>query len=126
MNKGFTLTELLAVIVIISLLTILALPNILDSVRNSKDDVENVTFDIIKQAANLYVQDNESIYEKVNGNVYCIAFEKLVNADYLKSPITDFEDDTDLTFIKTVKVSYYDGFSYEIVDNDKCIPKINE
>ncbi len=126
MNKGFTLTELLAVIVIISLLTILALPNILDSVRNSKDDVENVTFDIIKQAANLYVQDNESIYEKVNGNVYCITFEKLVNADYLKSPITDFEDDTDLTFIKTVKVSYYDGFSYEIVDNDKCIPKINE
>ena len=126
MNKGFTLTELLAVIVIISLLTILALPNILDSVRNSKDDVENVTFDIIKQAANLYVQDNESIYEKVNGNVYCITFEKLVNADYLKSPITDFEDDTDLTFIKTVKVSYYDGFSYEIVDNDKCISKINE
>ena len=117
-EKGFTLVELLAVVLILTLLVLLVWPNISNSVNNKKDDIDNLTLNIIEDATKLYISDNKNYFSKVDGNVYCIALKKLINQDYLKNNIE--YDGEDISDIKTMKVFYEDGFNYVLVDNIDC------
>ena len=65
-TSGFTLLELLGVIIIITLLTLLIFPNIVNSIRSSKGDVDNLTMDLIDNATGLYMSSNTSKYDKLN------------------------------------------------------------
>ena len=105
-EKGFTLVELLAVVLILTLLVLLVWPNISNSVNNKKDDIDNLTLNIIEDATKLYISDNKNYFSKVDGNVYCIALKKLINQDYLKNNIE--YDGEDISDIKTMKVFYED------------------
>ena len=119
-NKGFTLMELLGVIVILSLLMIIVLPNIVNSVRNSSSKTDDATLKLIYDAANLYVSyDNESFPEE-NGNKYVIALSELVNQNMLKSPITLSDSNDDITNTKCVQVTYDNGYKYELKNNGEC------
>lgn len=120
-NNGFTLIELLGVIVILSILIIIVIPKITSSVKNKTGEIDEVTFNIITKATELYLYDNSSSYEEIEGKIYCIPLTNLTENGYLEVPIKSFKDSTDLTNIKTVKVEYDDGYTYIIVDNNKCI-----
>ena len=56
-NKGFTLVELLAVLVILGLLITLAVPNILGVSKNVKEKSYQTKIDIIENAAITYTSD---------------------------------------------------------------------
>ena len=57
-NKGFTLIEVLAVIVIIAIIGGIAIPNVLSTINNSKDVAEKIMIENIKIAA-------QQLYEEV-------------------------------------------------------------
>ena len=57
MKKGFTLTELLAVIAILSILVLLAVPNIIKIYNDSTKSAMEVQENQILDASNLYVTD---------------------------------------------------------------------
>ena len=57
-NKGFTLVELLAVIIVLSLLALLASTSITNIVKDSKNDLYNTQIEIIKAAAETWGSDN--------------------------------------------------------------------
>ena len=118
-KNGFTLIELLGVIVILSLLIVLAFPKIVNSIKSSGDKVDNLTMELINNAADLYISENSSLFEKNNGNVYCVSLTDLIQSGHLKSPIK--LNDEDVSTSKTVKVTYNDGYSYEVVDNNSCV-----
>ena len=54
-NKGFTLTELLAIVVILSIIVVLAAPAISKEVKKSDDETQNIVNEKIENAAHLYI-----------------------------------------------------------------------
>ena len=117
-NKGFTLAELLAVIIIISILTLLVLPSIVNSVRNSSEKIDKVTLNLIYDAADLYVSNHSSDFQKKDGNKYEITLQELIDEKILSYPVK--LADEDITNKKCVEVSYNEGFSYELKEIGTC------
>jgi len=117
-NRGFTLIELLVVIILIAAIVLLVLPNITNSVNNYNINVDKTTLNIIKQATNLYISDNTNSFMKRSENTYCISLNELIEKNYLKNTIQ--YNDQDITNVKVVKVTYENGFNYELVNKTSC------
>lgn len=119
MNKGYTLVELLGVVIILILLTALVLPNVINSIKGSSKNNDDLMEDIIISAAKIYMSDNFQDMHVDNGFTYCIPLTKLVENDYLKTPIK-YNNIDDITGIKAVKITYINSYSYSIVDKAVC------
>ena len=122
MKKGFTLVEMLAVIIIIALLSLIVLPQILNQVGNQKEKVSDVTKNIIYSSAELYLDENISIDPKRTYQTICITLEELVKNEKLEKPLTDYKTGKQIPLNSGVKVSLndYNERVYELVDNQEC------
>ncbi len=120
-NKGFTLAELLGVIVIISLLLILIVPTIINNIAKTKAPSKIASDSVIGTATQQYIDENSNLYPKGKSGKYCIPIQILVDNGYLVSPVKDVETNKDITD-KTVLVTIYSqGTSeYEIKDTTSC------
>ena len=92
-NKGFTLVEILAVIVILGLLVTFAVPNIIKTAKKSKDNMFENKVGMIEKAAELYIEDNHDSVE--SGAVKTIKVSDLLEYNYLKKEKKDCEIGTD-------------------------------
>lgn len=88
-KKGFTLAEVLGVVVILGLLVIVSFPPILNQLKKSQSRLSGATIKLLGSAAELYVDEHPSSYPIKKNNVYCFSLKKLVDTGYLKSPILD-------------------------------------
>ena len=86
-NKGFTLIELLGDIIILSLLTILVFPNVINSIKNSTDKTDSLAIDLINNACDIYILNHPDDFPKDNGNKFSIELSELVDEGLLVSPI---------------------------------------
>jgi len=116
-KKGFTLVELLGVIVLLSLLVMLVIPSIVGSLKKQGNKTDELMLDMIEKAASSYIEDDGSFIDK-NGNSYCITISELVDKEYLKDNV-EYEG-KDITNSKSIQVNYSDGVNFELVDNEKC------
>ena len=116
-DKGYTLIELLGVMMILALLVSFVIPSIINTLKSSTDKKDNLTNDLIINAAEMYVEDNGNEFNVISQKTYCITIDKLVDGNYLKDSVISSNDDKN----KIVKVTYIDKFNYEVVDNDDCI-----
>jgi len=120
-KNGFTLVELIATILILTILFLLIFPNFIGKFKSSSTKTDAATIELVEKSAKLYVEDNPNKYKPVLGNMYCITFQELVDEGYLKSPITLSGSDEDLITTKSVQISYQNQFNYKIKDKDDCI-----
>lgn len=68
-NKGFTLVELLAVLVILIAIMTIAMPTISSSLERTKEQQNQARYEVLESAAELYVTDNKNaIYNKLDTN----------------------------------------------------------
>lgn len=119
-KKGFTLIEILAVVTIMGLLFIIAIPKISNSLNSKKKEIDTTTKTMVINAAKLYINDHHSKFEKEKGKIYCLPIVTLTKHEYLESPVKNITDDVDITNSKSVKISYDDEFKYEIVGKKEC------
>ena len=117
-KKGFTLAEILGVIVIISLLLLLIMPTIINKIAQNGNEANKVSEGLISDAIKIYIE--ETIGTNKPGS-YCIPVQDLVDNGTLVSPVIDVETGEDITN-KTIYVTIDNdkNINYEIVDNDKC------
>lgn len=123
-NKGFTLIEMLAVLVIIILLTSVVVPSIINLITKNKNKLSSQTKEIIYSAASLYLDENNN-YSKSVGNVYCITLASLVNDGKLEAPINDFKTgkEIDLSKVVVAKVNKYSEFEFSFTSSKDCTEK---
>ena len=122
-NRGFTLLELLGVIVILALLTTLVFPSVLSVIKKASNKTDELSMKLISNAVDLFISENKNDYPIVKGNVFCIPLTKLQNTEYLNENILELNEiDVDN---KVVKVTVIDDYDYEIVDKNQCEEQIN-
>lgn len=89
-KKGFTLVEVLAVLVILSLLLILTIPNIRDALTNGKNKINEINKKQIEDAAKIIVDEviycnmteiaKDALKDETSDEISCsIAKTKLIN-----------------------------------------------
>ncbi len=116
MNKGFTLMELLGVIVILGLLLLLLAPNLLEQLNNKKSEVSSAEMEAIKSAADLYIDEHPNNY--TSGTKY-ICLNTLQNSGFLSSKLVeDVTKSTDYNGVKVVINN--DSKTMEIVNTSSC------
>ena len=87
-NKGFTLVELLAVLVILIAIMSIAIPSISSSLERSKSKQDTAKQKILVSAAELYVTDHKNnIINNMGSNNCC----KIIIEDLKKSGYVDEE-----------------------------------
>lgn len=104
MKKGFTLTEMIAVIGIIALMSLMILPKLINQVNNKREEISDATKNMIYNAAELYANSNVATYPKVVNSTYCIKIGTLVELNYLKTPLTDAKTGKDIDLNQGVKI----------------------
>jgi type IV pilus assembly protein PilA len=120
-KKGFTLVELLAVIVILGIILAIAIPNILNLINNSKEQAYESQKKFIIDAAKKYVMANQNLV--FENNVATITLIDLKNEGLLPSTIKnprdgEFDDDT------VVIVTSSNGeTAYDIATPDELLHK---
>lgn len=108
MERGFTLVELLAAIVIVALISILVFPSILNQFTKSKGTVNETAKEAYVNATELYLDNNVNLQQYIVDTKICVSFEVLVNNGNLKEPIKNLETGRNMD-IKTngVQVIYH-------------------
>ena len=123
MKKAFTLAELIGVIIILGLIAIIAFPPILNAIRESENKISEASKEIIYDATSLYVSNNESNFPKINGNVFCVTLNSLVQGEYLPSKVYDATSGNEIPLTNMVEVKYEQNrFSYNL--NNECVEKV--
>jgi type IV pilus assembly protein PilA len=117
MNKGFTLIEMIAVVIIVGLISLVSVPPIVNQLVNKKQEINGVTEQLIYDAAELYIEDNNIVVV----NYECISLDKLVTNGYLKAPIKDAVSGEEISLTKYVKATKTNTQEYNYTLTDKCI-----
>lgn len=117
-NKGFTLVELIAVVIILALISLLGYSYINDSVSSKKNDFSEAFNKIIIDAANIYIGYNPNNYAKVDGNIYCIKLSELTDYEILSEPLVDPITNENVSLDNYVKLEVnVDEYIYTIENN---------
>ena len=136
-KKGFTLIELIAVVVIMSIIAIIATPNIINMIdKGKKDQYITNAKEFISKATYMYKQDkyrNDTTYFSADGTISLKNIEGIKSED-LKDPY-GFNYDTNNSYIKfkepgssstgvqerevTIHLESNDGSKCYVIDTDK-------
>lgn len=85
-NKGFTLVELLAVIVILLALSMIAIPNITASLEKNKNKLSDSQKKIIVSSAELFISENKNslgYYSSFMNGSCCLSTDILKDNGYI-------------------------------------------
>ena len=119
-EKGFTLAEILGVIVIIGLILLLVGPAIVNRIRASREKVGKTTEELVYYAAGQHISENKQEYP--NGGKYCIKIEDLIKENKLVEPVIDTANKKDISSytvgIKIYNNGYAEYNTYK--DNEEC------
>lgn len=113
MKKGFTLAELLAVLVVLGIISAITIPIVTTQLSNYKKDLCKTQYQNILTAARVYGSDN--IMTLKDGDTITLGILKqkgYIDSDEIKNPVTKEEISDDLTITinnvgtNTVKFKY--------------------
>ena len=120
-KNGFTLSELLGVIILLSILALITFPPIISQLKKSKEEMKDGVEKLIYSSADLYIKDRVNLYQKEEGETYCITLQELVNERYLQQDIED-ENGTKMDLKKKVmmRVGKNGAITYALVNENQC------
>jgi len=119
-NKGFTLAELIAVIVLVVVITLITVPSINTAITQSRESSYLKQVDMVESAAKKWgVENDQSLPDITSTEIITIDFNTLHSLGYLKQKkIINPKTEEELT--GCVKVSYdtdYNQYEYKYTDN---------
>ena len=92
-NKGFTLIEVLGVIAVLGLIAMVAMPNIIDSLKKTDENKQKAYQNSILQGTEIYVEQNRDLFKvrigKGPGTYFLIKIYDAVATGYVQSTLTN-------------------------------------
>lgn len=133
-SSGFTLTELLAVLVVLGLVGLLIFPTIEKTIKDAKNDLYDSQVKNIIDAAKSWVADNPRYLPKNSGEVLTLSLCQLKIDSYVAKDITNPKTDKLFPCASKINISK-DGEKYiytidfsnlaeELKSNDISYPKV--
>jgi prepilin-type N-terminal cleavage/methylation domain len=118
-RKGFTLVELISVLVVLALIVLVAFPNILKAIQNTDSVMNEATKELLLANSKSYFQDNFDYNETKSE---CVNVSKLVKENYTKSPISSVKPENSKKIEEewSVSVKYTGGKWVYTVNESKC------
>lgn len=111
-KKGFTLVELLAVIIVLSLVAVIAILSVSNTLKKSKNRLREVQINTIIEQAKKYVNETPEAFDKFIEGSICVDVSTLIENDYfendrIEDPLTKENFDGSVTVEKIGKQYYY-------------------
>lgn len=107
MKKGFTLAELIGVIVVLALISLVSIPAVSKTLKQNKKNLCDTQLQNILAAAKSYGADNVFSLPENDGETLELTLQDLVSAGYIKgdieNPVTKEKFDLEATEIVITK-----------------------
>ena len=117
MNKGFTLVELLTVILVIAILGLITLPSIGGIINNAKEKAYQEQIKFIEEQASMWSIRNTNLID----DEYSVSVDTLMKDGFIDNDeLIDPRDDS--TIKGCVKITYnekYDKYDYKYINECK-------
>lgn len=119
-DKGFTLVELLTVIIILGVLAIITVPMIMGNVEESKKISYEKLIKNIEQTTQIYIRNNKDNIPgiKTVGNVTSITLQDLVDKEGLKKPVIDPITEKTVSLTTPITIVVKERGKYDVEIND--------
>jgi type IV pilus assembly protein PilA len=116
MRKGFTLIEMLAVIIILGILAALAIPPIVKNMDQAREAAYEQTINNIEQTTQFYIRDNKQYMEGITtiDNRLTITLQDLVDKENLKTPVMDSRTDREISLETQINILVKALNQYEV------------
>ena len=117
MNKGFTLAELLGVVIILGVIATIATISINSSMRKSKEDLYQVQINNIISGAKTWANENVFDLPENDGESITLTLLQLKQAGFVESDITNPKTNELFSDSLQVKITKVDNnYKYEIIE----------
>lgn len=114
MKKGFTLIEILAVIIILAIVLTLVSTNVLNIISSSREKTYNEQLNSLKKLSQQYATEfyNDLTW---SSNQTTITLDQLINAGYLEENIINAKTGESICSTSTIEITDTNGvYTYEI------------
>lgn len=115
-KKGFTLAELLAVLVILSILALITTTAVMKIIKSSRDKLYDDQIKLIEKASEKWALDNSDLVGYTTP--YCLSMDDLLKSGHIeKDTLIDPRDESDIDgYVKITYDSSYKQFEYEYME----------
>lgn len=119
MKNGFTLIEILAVILLIGLLAVFTVPTVVNQVSKRSEEIDEISKKVIYSATDLYVKDQELIFDKTNLPYCLITLQTLIDNGYLDKNSAKYASGTEIPTNQIIKITKdsYNQNQYQLVQS---------
>ena len=116
-SHGFTLVELLGVIIILAFLAFLVSEVIINNINDTNNKMENLAIDTIISSAREYVSKNPNEFPKVIGDIYYLTYEELVVEKLINDDMLPKLDSVEDLKSKLIQIEYNgNNYTYTLVE----------
>jgi prepilin-type N-terminal cleavage/methylation domain-containing protein len=122
MKKGFTLVELLGVIVILGIIALLTFPPIINQIKRLRESSTESTQKLIFSAADKFLNNNKNEYPMIEDYSYCISLKTLIEDGVLNSHLLDSDTGEKIPETYNVLVKINSGYvkTFSLKDENGC------
>ena len=111
-KNGFTIVELLTVVVLIGLISVLVMPKLLEVFERKKQDVSEVAKEQLFLATSQYIELNP------NEEKECITIRELIDKGQLIEPVIDVSTNITISDTAAIKIKKNNNtYEYEYSEN---------
>lgn len=118
-KNGFTLIEIIAVIVIIGIIALITIPAVESLINNSKESLYNSQVKMIESAAKKWGLDNVNYLPDDKSNFSCINVDGLVAKGYLEGKVTNPINNEEMNGCVKITLTNFNQYKYEYTE-DVC------
>ena len=116
-KKGFTLAELIGVVIILGLIVLLVVTPILSQIRNQSSKIDNLTEGLLFSTAENYIEQNPTKYIYDANKTYFLTLELLIEKGILEENILNKYNEDTLNKNSIIKVTNNENtFNYELLN----------